>query len=100
MTDRKIDDATGVPTMGHEWDGIEELDNPMPRWWLWTFYASILFAIGYCIAYPAIPLLDRATSGMLGWTSRGELAAETVKANGRSPATKMARSGVPRCILR
>jgi len=94
MTDRKIDDATGVPTMGHEWDGIEELDNPMPRWWLWTFYASILFAIGYCIAYPAIPLLDRATSGMLGWTSRGELAAETVKANAGRRATQQSLATV------
>ncbi|MDB5686035.1 MAG: ccoP [Rhizorhabdus sp.] len=88
MTDRKIDDATGVPTMGHEWDGIEELDNPMPRWWLWTFYACILFAIGYCVAYPAIPLLNGATAGMLGWTSRGQYAAETLRANGARVATQ------------
>ena len=79
MTDRKIDEATGVPTMGHEWDGIEELDNPMPRWWLWTFYATIVFAIGYCIAYPAIPLLERATTGTLGWTSHRQLAEETAR---------------------
>jgi cytochrome c oxidase cbb3-type subunit 3 len=80
MTDPKIDEATGVSTMGHEWDGIEELDNPMPRWWLWTFYACIVFAIGYCIAYPAIPLLHSSTKGMLGWTSHNQLAAETAKA--------------------
>ncbi|MFN4131046.1 MAG: cbb3-type cytochrome c oxidase N-terminal domain-containing protein, partial [Paracoccaceae bacterium] len=42
---------------GHEWDGITEYDNPMPRWWLWTFYATIVWAIGYMIAYPAIPLV-------------------------------------------
>lgn len=87
MSDRKIDDATGVPTMGHEWDGIEELDNPMPRWWLWTFYACILFAIGYCIAYPAVPLLDRATEGVLGWTSRGQYAADAANATAARAAT-------------
>ncbi len=73
---RRIDDATGVETVGHEWDGIEELNNPLPRWWLWSFYASIVFAIGYCVAYPAIPLLHTSTKGMLGWSSRGDLAKE------------------------
>ena len=69
----RIDDATGVETVGHEWDGIEELNNPLPRWWLWSFYACIVFAIGYCIAYPAWPLIANATEGTLGWSSRGEL---------------------------
>ena len=46
----KIDAATGTQFKGHEWDGIQELDTPLPRWWLWTFYATILFAIGYVIA--------------------------------------------------
>lgn len=74
MADRKrIDDPTGTETVGHEWDGIEELNTPLPRWWLWTFYATIVFAIGYVVAYPAIPLLDRATGGTLGWSSRGTL---------------------------
>jgi len=69
----RIDDKTGTKTVGHEWDGIEELDTPMPRWWLWTLYASIVFAIGYVIAYPALPGLYGATPGVLGWTSRGVL---------------------------
>ncbi|WP_033919637.1 cytochrome-c oxidase, cbb3-type subunit III [Sphingomonas sp. 37zxx] len=69
----RIDDKTGTPTVGHEWDGIEELDTPMPRWWLWTLYASIVFAIGYAIAYPAVPMLNSATKGVLGWSSQGEL---------------------------
>jgi cytochrome c oxidase cbb3-type subunit 3 len=90
MTEPKIDKATGVSTMGHEWDGIEELDNPMPRWWLLTFYATIVFAIGYCIAYPAIPLIDRATSGMLGWSSHEQLVIETNKAETSLAATKAA----------
>jgi cytochrome c oxidase cbb3-type subunit 3 len=77
MAERKrIDPATGTQTVGHEWDGIEELDTPMPRWWLWTFYATILFAIGYVILYPAWPLIDRATGGTLGWSSKGQLADE------------------------
>jgi len=45
MANKHIDEATGTQTVGHEWDGIEELDTPMPRWWLWTFYASIVFAV-------------------------------------------------------
>jgi cytochrome c oxidase cbb3-type subunit 3 len=94
MTERKIDEATGVPTMGHEWDGIEELDNPMPRWWLWTFYACIAFAIGYCIAYPAIPLLHRSSAGMLGWTSHGQLAAETAQAEAARASTRAALATV------
>ena len=73
---KRIDEATGTSTVGHEWDGIEELDTPMPRWWLWTFYLTIVFSIGYVVVYPAIPLLDRATEGLWGWTSRGQLAAE------------------------
>lgn len=68
------DDVTGVDTTGHEWDGIKELNNPMPRWWLWTFYACIVWAIGYCIAFPAWPLIENATPGVLGYSSRAEVA--------------------------
>lgn len=74
--DSRIDEKTGTRFVGHEWDGIEELDTPMPRWWLYTFYATILFAIIYMILYPAWPMLTRATEGVLGWTSRGELQQE------------------------
>jgi len=68
---------SGPQSMGHEWDGIEELDNPLPRWWLWVFYGCIVFAIGYCVVYPAIPLANRATHGLWAWSSRGEFAIET-----------------------
>ena len=74
MADKKIDEISGVETTGHEWDGIQELNNPMPRWWVWTFYATIVWAIGYTIAYPAWPLLTDATRGMLGYSSRGAVA--------------------------
>ncbi|AKH43785.1 cytochrome c oxidase cbb3-type subunit 3 [Altererythrobacter atlanticus] len=76
MANKHIDEATGVETVGHEWDGIEELNNPLPRWWIWSFYACIAFAIGYGIAYPAWPLINKGTEGVLGWTSRGQLAKE------------------------
>ena len=76
MANKRIDQPTGTSTVGHEWDGIEELDTPLPRWWLWTFYLTIAFSVGYVIAYPAWPMIDRATEGVLGWSSRGELAEE------------------------
>jgi cytochrome c oxidase cbb3-type subunit III len=71
--EKHIDAVTGVETTGHEWDGIRELNNPMPRWWLWTFYATIAWALGYVILYPAWPLITSATPGLLGYSSRGEL---------------------------
>jgi cytochrome c oxidase cbb3-type subunit 3 len=76
MSDRRTDDETGVETTGHTWDGIEELDNPMPRWWLWTLYATIIWGIGYTIAYPAWPMISGATAGMLGYSTRGEVATQ------------------------
>lgn len=76
MSDKRIDEATGTETMGHEWDGIEELNTPLPSWWLYTFYACIIFSIGYCVVYPAIPRLKDATHGTAGWSSRGQLANE------------------------
>jgi cytochrome c oxidase cbb3-type subunit 3 len=75
MSEREIDDLSGVATTGHEWDGIRELDNPMPRWWVWTFYATIVWALAYTIAYPAWPLLASATSGVIGFSSRGDVKA-------------------------
>lgn len=74
MDDQKIDPETGVETTGHSWDGIEELNNPLPRWWLWTLYLCIFWAVIYSIAYPAWPMISGATSGVLGWSSRGEVA--------------------------
>lgn len=77
MADNKrIDAPTGTETVGHEWDGIEELNTPLPRWWLWTFYGTIIWAVAFVALYPAWPMLNRATEGMLGWTSRGQLEQE------------------------
>ncbi|MGI9368283.1 MAG: cytochrome-c oxidase, cbb3-type subunit III, partial [Ruegeria sp.] len=63
-------------TTGHTWDGIEEFDNPMPRWWLWTFYATIFWGVVYTILFPAWPLVNSATAGVLGWSSRADVNAE------------------------
>ena len=76
MSDKKVDDATGVETTGHSWDGISELNNPLPRWWLWTLYATIIWGIAYTIAYPAWPMISGATEGMLGYSTRGEVATQ------------------------
>ena len=70
----RIDAPTGTEFVGHEWDGIEELNTPLPRWWLWTFYATVVWGLAYTVAYPAWPMIEQATAGTLGWTSRGQLA--------------------------
>lgn len=96
MADNKrIDEKTGTSTVGHEWDGIEELDTPMPRWWLWTFYGTILFAIVYCVAYPAWPLISGATQGVLGWSSRGELQSELAAERDRRAPVMRALAATP-----
>lgn len=84
MSGRDKDDITGVETTGHEWDGIRELNNPLPRWWLWTLYATIVWAIGYTIAYPAWPLIRGATSGVLGYSTRAEVADHIAEVQARN----------------
>jgi len=85
--DREKDAISGVETTGHEWDGIRELDNPLPRWWLWVFYACVVFAIGYWVAFPAWPGLSSYTQGVLGSSDRRDVAValadlETVRGAG------------------
>lgn len=67
------DDVSGTATTGHSWDGIKELNTPLPKWWLYTFYGCVIWALGYTVLYPAWPLPGGATPGLLGWTSRGQL---------------------------
>ena len=95
MANRRIDQPTGTETVGHEWDGIEELDTPMPRWWLWTFYASIVFALGYVALYPAWPMIHRGSEGVLGWTSRADLAREMSEQKAEMAPMLNAIAGVP-----
>ena len=75
--EKKIDAVTGVETTGHVWDGdLEELNKPLPRWWLYTLYACIVWAFGYWMFYPAWPMLDGYTKGYLGYSQRSEVTAE------------------------
>jgi cytochrome c oxidase cbb3-type subunit III len=67
---KKKGDGVATATTGHEWDGISELNTPLPRWWLWLFYATIVWAVGYWIVYPAWPLIGTYTSGLFNWHSR------------------------------
>ena len=73
---KRIDQPTGTETVGHEWDGIEELNTPLPRWWLWTFYGTVAFAVGYCVAYPALPGANGQPGGATQWSSRQQLQQE------------------------
>ena len=68
--------ADDPETTGHTWDGIREFNNPLPKWWVWIFYLTIIWGIGYTIAYPAWPLVNSATSGLLGWSTRANVAAD------------------------
>jgi cytochrome c oxidase cbb3-type subunit III len=76
MTKYEADSASRTQTTGHEWDGIEELNTPLPRWWLWTFYATIVWAFAYWIFYPAWPTISGYTGGVLGYTNRGQVAVD------------------------
>ncbi|NDA48628.1 MAG: cytochrome-c oxidase, cbb3-type subunit III, partial [Alphaproteobacteria bacterium] len=82
----KIDALSGTATTGHNWDGIEELNTPLPKWWLTILYASIIWAIGYVIVYPAIPLVSSFTQGAFGWSSRAAVEADLAElAQQRAP---------------
>jgi cytochrome c oxidase cbb3-type subunit 3 len=82
---RDIDEVTGVETTGHEWDGIKELNKPLPRWWVLTFYASIVWSVGYWLVYPAWPTLTGYTKGLWGYSQRTAVTGE-VKAGRDSQA--------------
>lgn len=70
---KEIDAVTGTDTTGHEWDGIKELNTPLPKWWLYTFYGTVVWGLLYTIFFPAWPLVNSATAGILGYTNRGAL---------------------------
>ena len=74
MSEKRVDELTGTETMGHDFDGIEELNHPMPRWWLITFYLTIAWGIGYTVLFPAWPGITGASKGFLEYSTRGEVA--------------------------
>ena len=71
--DKEIDKLSGVETTGHEWDGLKELNNPAPRWWLWVFFACIVFAVSYWFFFPAWPTLAGHTGGSKNWSEYAQL---------------------------
>jgi len=89
MSDHKkkdIDDVSGVETTGHEWDGLKELNNPLPRWWVWVFLITVVWSGWYFVVYPAWPTLSGATAGTGGYTQFKELAASQAEIQERQNA--------------
>jgi cytochrome c oxidase cbb3-type subunit 3 len=85
MTDnnepKETDKLSGVETTGHEWDGLKELNNPAPRWWLWVFFITVIWSVGYWVIFPAWPTLSGegergGTKGTREWTQYKKLADE------------------------
>lgn len=79
MANVENDALTGTDTTGHEWDGIKELNTPLPKWWLYTFYATILWAIAYTVVYPSWPTLGNYWGGVAGYSSRADHRADMGK---------------------
>ena len=84
------DRLSGRDTTGHEWDGVKELNTPLPTWWVYTFYATIVFAAVYCFLYPSWPWLNGHTEGSLGYSSRVELT-QALEAQAKSRAVYVDR---------
>ena len=87
MANVERDEHTGTDTTGHEWDGIKELNTPLPKWWLYTFYATIIWSIGYMVAYPAWPLIESNTQGVLGYSSRAAVHEELAQVDAERAGT-------------
>ena len=94
MARRKHDTAVETETTGHEWDGIQELNKPLPKWWLYVFYATVVWSIGYWLLMPSWPLLSSYTGGLLGYSQREKLAGqiEAAKAEKAQYREKIAAS--------
>lgn len=75
-----IDEVTGTETTGHEWDGIRELNTPLPRWWLYVMYATIVWSIGYWIVMPSWPLVSSYSKGVIGYSDRVAVAERLAEA--------------------
>jgi cytochrome c oxidase cbb3-type subunit 3 len=86
MADNRKNAPPEPETTGHVWDGIREYNNPLPRWWLWTFYATIAWGILYTIAYPAWPGIREATPGLLGFSTRAQVAEDIAAVEAQNAA--------------
>jgi len=94
MAQIEKDSLSGTDTTGHEWDGLRELNTPLPLWWLYTFYACIAFAALWVVLYPALPI--SGATGLLGWTARGAFPAQqAADAAQREPMMARLRNTTP-----
>jgi cytochrome c oxidase cbb3-type subunit 3 len=89
---KEVDQLTGTETTGHEWDGIRELNTPLPRWWLWVFYATVVWAVGYWVLYPSWPTLTGYLPGTLNHSQRADVdeAVKQLKAQRREQGKQLA----------
>jgi len=76
MAQQELDKLSGQTTTGHEWDGLKELNTPLPKWWLYTFYACIVWSIGYFVFYPSWPLATDYVKGIYGAQIRSNAIAD------------------------
>ncbi|MGG5809196.1 cytochrome-c oxidase, cbb3-type subunit III [Falsiroseomonas sp. CW058] len=91
------DALTGTDTTGHEWDGLKELNTPLPRWWLYVMYATIAFAAVWVVLYPAFPF--KGATGTTGWVAREAVVGDVAEANARmAPMMNRIREATPQQI--
>ena len=64
------DSVTGHMTTGHEWDGLQELNRPLPKWWLYVLWATVAAAVVLCVLYPSVPGITGYWHGLLGYSQR------------------------------
>jgi cytochrome c oxidase cbb3-type subunit 3 len=97
---REVDPHSGTETTGHEWDGIKELNTPLPRWWVWIFIASCVWAAGYWVLMPSWPLLNGYTHGLLHRSERADVtvAVDALKA-GRHQFESKLQDASPKQIV-
>ena len=90
------DAPSGQSTTGHEWDGVKELDTPLPRWWLYIFYATIVAAIVYWVLMPAWPIGNGFTPGVLHYSDRNNVAADVAQLQrSRAPLFRRLAAATP-----
>jgi cytochrome c oxidase cbb3-type subunit 3 len=99
-TNKEVDSVSGTETTGHEWDGIKELNTPLPRWWLVIFYACIAWAIGYWVLMPAWPTLTGYTHGLLGYSQRAAVATalDKLKAQRAAEAANLDKASLAQIV--
>lgn len=97
---KEVDKVSGTETTGHDWDGIKELNTPLPRWWLVIFYGCIAWAIGYWVLMPAWPTLTGYTHGLLGYSQRAAVvtALDTLRTQRTAEAADLGKTSLQEIV--